>query len=234
MPHVWRDRFQILDKAHEPELESRAAIHEIGENMPRAAAEARAHEGYLHGHILRSAAHHLAGMRAATAAGDTATARQHHLHYAVMLGALGHDAHGEPPAEVAAMAKDPAQTPVYRFKNHGADAVALEFMRRRQAKNKKSPPIAKSEGVSPFPVCGLQTEAPGVWDCSNHLPPDRRAAGEKLYVREFGNQRQVAHLGAPGADVAAAAESRPSTRGQLPGARCWRPACGRAGRSRRR
>lgn len=174
--------------------------------MPRAAAEDRAYESYLHGHLLRSASHHLAGMRAATAAGDTATARQHHLHYAVMLGALGHDANGEPPAEVAAMAKDPAQTPVYRFKNHGADAVALEFMRRRQAKSKKSPPIAKSE-PSAFPVCGLQTEAPGVWDCSNHLPPDRRAAGEKLYVREFGNQRQVAHLGAPGADVAGAAES---------------------------
>lgn len=175
----WRDRFEVLGDQDAPELEAAAAMHEIGEGMPRHAAEERAHRAWLARQLTHAAAHHLAGTRAAHAAGDQDAATRHATHYAVAMKALGYPVVGEPPPEIAALARDPRHTQVVQFKGHPADGLLLEALRSGRGK-----PLGKAES----PIAGVPVDhEPGgahVWDMSHLLPKESREAGVRLHVRE--------------------------------------------------
>lgn len=120
----WLDRYPITDANHVSDLEQRAAVHEFGGKMPRHAAEERAYHDYRRDQVVEATAHHLAGMRAAHAAGLTKEAARHATMYVLGLRALGHSNAISPPDEVASKA---LHTPpeVYRFKTHPADSFSL-------------------------------------------------------------------------------------------------------------
>jgi hypothetical protein len=194
-PQLWRERHAMIAPEHALELDSRAAIHEISGGMHRGAAEDQAYQDYIKTHLVHSAGHHLAGIRAAHVVGDHDAAREHQIHYALVMGALGLDPHGEPPSQVAALARDPKITPVYQFKNHGSDAVALEYLRKRTT-GKKMTPLGKAEGEI-VPLGGhIVTSDPhgDTWDLSHLLAPSRRAGGERLLVQETGARRTAHHI----------------------------------------
>ena len=117
---MWLQR-QILHPDHVQDLETRAAVHEFGSGIPREQAEQKAHEDYVREHRIQAAAHHLQGIRAATAAGDRDSAREHALQYQAHVGALGHEAVGPIPDEVVARMNHPDYKGPYKFKGHAAD-----------------------------------------------------------------------------------------------------------------
>lgn len=182
----WRGRL-IMDPSHAPELEAAAAVHELGEGLPRHEAEERAHEGYLRSHMTRAAAHHLAGIRAAHAVGNVQDGAEHGMFYRLLAHTMGFSPEGEPPAEVAALARDPERTPTYKHKPHAADAVVLEHLRRQRAAGQD---VRKAEGDAP--LAGVDTDH-GV-DMSHCLPKMRQDAGERLVVVEGPAGRTAHHL----------------------------------------
>lgn len=186
MTIFWRDTYPLLSGEHAAELEARAAIKELSEGLPRHQAELSSHKEYLEGHMRRAAAHHLAGLRAAHAAGDMGAAAQHGALYGLLARALGFSAVGEPPPEVAAMARDPEHSKVYEFKPHGADALVIEHLRRRGG-------LAKAESEIPLTGVPVHNGRQRAWDVSHLLPPARRKAGEQLHVRD-GAKRTVVHF----------------------------------------
>lgn len=184
--HRWRGRHLLLDATHEPELEARAAVHELSEGLPPAAAEQRAHEAYLRGHMVRAAAHHLAGMRSQHTVGNDAESRNHHLYFGVLARTLGFDPQGEPPEEIKRLATDAAQTKMHPFQPHGADAIVLEHLRRQGVGVTKS----ESEPGEP-PLIGVATGDDV--DMTHLLEKSAADAGERLLIREGGSLRTV-HL----------------------------------------
>lgn len=128
----------ILDPEHSADLETRAAIHEFHNKLPRSEAESKAHEDYMKDQRERAAAHHLAGMRAANAVGDKESARKHWLMYDTHARALGHDSIGAVPHEVEAkMEAEPSK--LYRFKAHKADIFSANDHKDKEE------PVAKAE-----------------------------------------------------------------------------------------
>lgn len=119
---LWLDRHQILDPAHADWLETQAAISEFGNGMPREEAEAKAYADYKRKHSAQAAAHHLAGMRAAS--GEEA--KQHGAMYALHCKHLGCDPSGPVPDEVKAfLNSDDFKHPV-KFSAHKADSFVLD------------------------------------------------------------------------------------------------------------
>jgi hypothetical protein len=124
---------QILDPAHTTELETRAAIHEFQDKMPRAAAEAKAHDAYVLEHRRRAAAHHLDGFQAASAVGDKDSAQKHWLLYDLHMKALGHETAGPVPAEIKSLQELDDKKSVYRFKPHKGDIYSFsEHMQKAE------------------------------------------------------------------------------------------------------
>lgn len=194
-PSHWRGMI-ILHEAHAPELEARAAVHELGNGLAPQDAHERAYAEYLHGHMTRAAAHHLAGLRAAHAAGDVETAARHGMTYGVIMRTLGHDPHGAPPPEIHEMSSDPLLTHVYDYRPHGLDAVLAEVVRQK----KGGEPLKRSEGGDSHHahfIGGHLLASHGgydVWDSSHLLSSERRKRGERLYVHEQNGQRHLHHL----------------------------------------
>jgi hypothetical protein len=120
----WLDRYPIVQADHVHDLETRAAIEEFHNKLPRHTAEAKAHDDYKRDQLLDAAAHHLVGMQAARGAGDNDAAAKHGEMYKLTAKALGFDPVGEPPPEVSTRAKNTPSS-VYRFKPHHGDAFAL-------------------------------------------------------------------------------------------------------------
>lgn len=118
-----------------------------------------------------AAAHHLAGVRAAHAAGDRDAASSHGVMYGVLAKTLGFSPTGEPPEDVAAMARDPRQVRVTEFRPHGSDALVLEHLNRQRS-------LKKAESEEPV---GGATQDDAV-DMTHLLPQLRRDAGERLLV----------------------------------------------------
>jgi hypothetical protein len=176
----------IVDKLHEPELETRAAVLELGHGVPRHAAELQAHEAYLQHHLKRSAAHHLAGVRSAYSVGDMVAAASHGMMYHVIAKKLGFNPAGEPPADVQAMSTDPQQTPIAEFKPHGADAVILEHLR-------VSPKPMKKAEDDETPLIGRRSPD-GSWDMSHLLPALRRQQGDRLVLKDGPGMMTVHHV----------------------------------------
>ena len=121
---MWLDRHPVLHPDHVHDLENRAAINEFHHRMPRMEAEDRAFKSYVHDQHLDAATHHLAGIKAAHAAGDMESARKHGALYNMHMEALGLDPMAAPPPEIAAkLREEPPQ--VYKFKPHKGDLYAL-------------------------------------------------------------------------------------------------------------
>lgn len=119
----WLNRYDIVDPEHVQDLETRAAIHEFGNKKPRDEAEQTAHKEYIKERRTEAAAHHLAGQKAAMAAGDRDSAEKHGILYSLHVKALDHNPIDAVPAEVANKAKDVGK--LYRFKPHKGDMFAL-------------------------------------------------------------------------------------------------------------
>lgn len=105
------------------DLETRAALLEFGDGVPRSQAEDRAHREYLQEQHRTAAAHHLRGLRAAQASGDLEEARRHGEAYHQHLTRLGHDSMDQVPDDVKELVEDEERGTHYRFKAHGADRL---------------------------------------------------------------------------------------------------------------
>ena len=141
-PPKWMGR-PISHRDHDRDLEIEAAINEFGpSHMPRAQAEEKAYKSYLNRQHTEAAAHHLAGMKSAHAAGDMDSARKHSVMYSIHSNALGHDSVGPAhPAVAAHMESNPSKV---KFKSHHGDLFALT--KPSSALNiTPSPPLKKSE-----------------------------------------------------------------------------------------
>lgn len=136
-PQQWLGR-PIIDPSHVQDLETRAAVNEFHAMMPRAQAEAAAHDDYVKEHRERAAAHHLAGMKASMATGNHVDARKHWALYDLHLKALGKDAIGAVPPEIERRLAE-GDKPLYRFKPHKGDLYAL---------HEPTNTVAPAEGVS--------------------------------------------------------------------------------------
>jgi len=122
----WLGRYPMVDAEHVHDLDTRAALKEFHEKMPRHEAEAAAHKDYVHDQLVEAAVHHLTGLKAAHAAGDMETAKKHGVMYGLCVKRIDPKANiaGEPPPDVATRAKNsPGQG--FRFRAHAGDAFAL-------------------------------------------------------------------------------------------------------------
>lgn len=122
MKKTWMGR-TISRDTDADDLETRAALLEFGEGVPRSQAEDQAHREYLREQHRGAAAHHLRGLRAAQASGDLEEGRKHGEAYHQHLSRLGHDSMDQVPDEVKELVEDEERHTHYRFKAHGADRL---------------------------------------------------------------------------------------------------------------
>lgn len=127
-PLSWLGRL-ILAPEHGAELEQASAVNEYGLKMPRKEAESAAYADYEKRQRAEAAAHHLAGMKAAHAAGDLEAAQKHGLLYSMHVKALGEEPAGPAPSSVAALLQG---AKVYRFRPHKGDHFAVQAHRQAQ------------------------------------------------------------------------------------------------------
>lgn len=121
-PAMWAGR-RILHPDHAVSLDMAAAKHEFGAGVTREQAEAKAYDDYVRGQRLDAAAHHLAGMKAARAAGDASSAQKHGAMYDAHLKAVGLEPIGPVPPEV--QSRLGTLSGQYRFKAHSGDLLTL-------------------------------------------------------------------------------------------------------------
>ncbi len=118
----WLGNYPVMSADDHPGLDAAAARKEFVDGMPRQDAEVAAHRDYVRAQALRSAAHHLVGLRAAHAAGDDEAASAHSSAYEHSLRQAGHEPGGQPPQAVLDSIRD--QRPkVYEFQEHPADRM---------------------------------------------------------------------------------------------------------------
>ncbi len=118
--HNWNKR-PILSQDDIPDLEHASALYEFEQGIPREDSEGLAYAAYKAKHHKQGAAHHLRGLRAAQAAGDSDEAQKHGVAYALHLAELGHDPMDAVPDEIKALTEGDGLKTQYRFKAHGAD-----------------------------------------------------------------------------------------------------------------
>ncbi len=107
------------------QLDTLSAVKEFSEGMPRHEAEQHAYDHHVREKRLDAAAHHLAGAKAALAAGQKDEAAKHGMLYHLHVSALGHEAVGPVPQEIQARIR-PADQKIYNFKAHPGDAFAIQ------------------------------------------------------------------------------------------------------------
>lgn len=146
----WMGR-PIIDPEHAHDLETRAAIHEFHNKLPRHKAEERAHLEYVRDQRLTAAAHHLNGMKAAQAVGDMESARQHGMMYELHTKALGLDPLQPPSAEITSKLRGEVAPKVYRFKAHKGDLYALPDVPQDGLEKHEGapPPQAQAQDLTP-------------------------------------------------------------------------------------
>ncbi len=151
------------------DLETRAAIHEFGDKLPRQEAEEKAYGNYLRDRRLEGAAHHLAGMKAAQGAGQMDEARRHGDFYSLHLKALGLNPVGPVPPEVQAKLSQPNAEKLYRFRGHNADQFAVG-----ESEPPKEQGLEKAEHSCSWKLGERRChnpgsrEAAGRWWCHHH------------------------------------------------------------------
>lgn len=119
----WQGR-SVLAKDHSFDLDRSAAIYEFKHKLDRKQAEEKAYGDYRKNQSMEGAAYHLAGMKAAHAAGAKEDAIKHSLAYGLHMKQLGMDPVGEPPDEVKALVEK--HSGVYKFKPHDADTLFVD------------------------------------------------------------------------------------------------------------
>lgn len=112
---IWQGH-PAKDENHVRDLDLRAAIFQFHHGLDRTAAEERVkHEDRVERHRA-AAAHHLDGLRAANAVGNTEDAAKHHSFYSLHLKALGLDPAGPVPSEVQRHRESDERSHAYKFK----------------------------------------------------------------------------------------------------------------------
>jgi hypothetical protein len=119
---TWAGR-AILKDAHKDQLETNAALLEFEHGLHRKDAEEQAYSDYRKDIHHNAAAHHLRGMRAAWATGDTEAARLHGEAYDRHLRSLGLDSLEQIPPEVKTLAEGEDRKPHLKFKAHPSDKI---------------------------------------------------------------------------------------------------------------
>lgn len=135
----WLDKYPTVDESHAHDLEREAAINEFERGMPRTEAEAAAHGAYSQKHHIDGAAHHYAGLQAATATGNHAARLEHGYKLAFHRAALGHDHMSEVPDDIKARSKQVA-----------ADAYGKEHASDIFLANKESPEYTLKLNISEY------------------------------------------------------------------------------------
>lgn len=120
--HSWAG-YPIAHPDHIPSLDQAAAIYEFQHGIPKGQAEARAHADYVRKQRVEAASHHLQGARAAAAAGDMESARNHNAMYELHSKALGFEPASVHPDIVGHMLGNPGK---YKFKAHRGDLFAVD------------------------------------------------------------------------------------------------------------
>lgn len=135
--HNWLGH-AVVDPDAIADLETRAAVNEFGRKLPRHEAEDAAWKDYVREQHEKAAAHHLAGMKAASAGVNKEDAHKHWLLYDLHTKALGKNGVGPVPVEVEKRLAE--QKPLYRFKSHPGDLYVLE---NPESLIRKSEPVEK-------------------------------------------------------------------------------------------
>ena len=120
---TWNGR-KVAKESHIPDLEAKAAQLEFKNRMSKEDAEQRTHHTYKQEQHRLSAAHHLAGLKAAQAAGSHEEGHKHGILYAEHLKQLGLDPMGPVPDEIKSLVEK--QDKFYRFKSHQGDNFLLD------------------------------------------------------------------------------------------------------------
>lgn len=170
--NTWQGR-TIYDPKHTHDLNQMAAIKEFGQELnpktqkpyTREEAEEAAYNHYRGEHLRRHAAHHVAGMKMAQAAGDMQSLYEHKLLYNEALkhlqqahvegGGQGepYSANGPVPPDVA-MYVSPNYSSLYKFKSHPADDLVLSGWKKpdtrvpEMAQTIYENPATKSEKIT--------------------------------------------------------------------------------------
>lgn len=119
-PTTWQGRV-VAEPAHAQDLEVAAGVKQFSEGLPQSQAEDAAYSEYVRSRALDAAAHHLAGIRAAHAAGFSDVAAEHAQAYAQAAERAGFEPNAVPPKEV--LDRLAGMSPIHRFKRHPADAI---------------------------------------------------------------------------------------------------------------
>lgn len=122
--YSWLDRPLVGD--HSIELENDAATLEFKDRKPRKEAEEEAYKSYTKKHRLEASVHHVRGLRAAQASGDTETARRHAAMFALHMKALGYESVGELPEEIRSRLSEGGLDQIHKFKAHPADLFEMK------------------------------------------------------------------------------------------------------------
>lgn len=205
----------ILADEHVRDLETRSAINEFHHKMPRGQAEQAAHDSYVKENRERAAAHHLAGMKAATATGNHQDARKHWAMYDLHLKALGKESIGAVPPEVEKRMMDESDKPIYKFKTHKGDLYALHEPSKDAAPPEGQPMTKAEAGQCKWKLgerrCQRQVKADYCHDHVNHWANKIKQKEASAVPMEKGDLPPaappggVAHLAAPAAPKPAAA-----------------------------
>ena len=116
----WRDRYPVLALEDHDLLDTNSSVKEFRGGLSKEQVEAEVYKDYLRNHAIDSAAHHLLGMRAATATSHEPAAKKHGQAYSLAVKHLGLNPTDTPPKEILDRAKNIEKNP-YSFKAHQAD-----------------------------------------------------------------------------------------------------------------
>jgi hypothetical protein len=120
-PMLFAGKYPMADASHHDELHTNAAINMLQGGMPKEQAEKKAHDDYVTKLRTDAVHYHAAGMKAATAIGDTDSAKKHAGMMQLHRKALGTNPIGAPPKPMAGM----ATAPKMKFKPHPGDHFAV-------------------------------------------------------------------------------------------------------------
>lgn len=181
-PLQWAGR-DILDADHIKDLDTKAAMHEFKDRLPRDQAEEKAHNAYRRDQHMVGAAHHLQGMKASQALGQVEEGKKHAAMYHLHMKQLGMDPDAEPPAEIRQRIKAPDAQKLLRFKAHPADMFALT--KSQSTQNQETPvadpktPMKKTSKPDPERLAQLRKNVTDLFDGKKDLAKNEAARAQK-------------------------------------------------------
>ncbi len=121
MPALFAGKYPLADAGHHDEVATNAALHMLKGGLPKEQAEKKAHDEYVTKLRTDAAHYHSAGMKAATAMGDTESAKSHAGMLQLHRKALGDNPIGALPSRQAGQ----SVAPKMKFKPHPGDHFAV-------------------------------------------------------------------------------------------------------------